>query len=95
MPIHFENLWEKCEKLHLDESNNEMDSQSILDELAMKINLYRSVDQKTEVPPEELKIIKSRLLGEILLTITNISLKDNIDVFEALMMAYNYHSLTK
>jgi len=86
MPIHFEELWEKCENLHkaLDHNDSVL---TIIDELAMKINLYKMIDGKIEVPEEERQKIKSRTMGEILLTLTNLSLKDNINVFEALSIA--------
>lgn len=86
--MHFEELWEKCEKTHIGESN--MDS--ILDELAMKINLYRILSEKKEIPDAELQKIKSRTIGEILFTLTNLSLKDNINVFDALSKAQQFHS---
>lgn len=91
MSIHFEELWEKCEKLHEEAESDS--TQSILDELMMKINLYRVVDSQTELDQDERKKIKSRLCGEILLTITNLSLTDNINVFDALITAYQYRSV--
>ena|ERR1035437_876478 len=89
---HFETLWEKCELLHKEASNDQLSS-LIIDELMLKLNLYKIIDLKTEIPDEERQKIKSRTLGEILLTITNISLKDNINVFEALSLAMQYRSI--
>jgi len=89
--IHFEELWEKCENLHKDG----IDKQTILtimDELAMKINLYKIVDSKQEVSIEDRKKIKSRTMGEILLTLTNLSLLDNINVYNALNIAHQYRA---
>ena len=86
--MHFEELWEKCEKTHEDETTIE----AILDELAMKINLYRILSEKKEVPDVEIQKIKSRTIGEILFTITNLSLKENINVFEALAKAQQFHA---
>jgi len=83
MTIHFEELWEKCEKLHHDEDNPSI----IIDELMMKLNLYKAIDQKSEIPKEEAQKIKSLAMGEILLTITNLSLVDNINVFNSLNTA--------
>ncbi len=87
MPIHFEELWENCENLHKDLGKGDTVA-SVIDELAMKINLYKLLDGKTEITEEERQKIKSRTLGEILLTLTNLSLKDNINVFESLSIAY-------
>lgn len=89
MTLHFEELWEKCEKFHQETSKND-NVGSIIDELIMKLNLYKMIDLKTELPIEEQEIIKSRTMGEILLTLTNASLKDNINVFEALNIALQF-----
>ncbi len=85
---HFEELWEECETMHSQFNGNDPLS-SIMDELSMKINLYKALDYKT-LPQEELQKIKSRTLGEILLTLTHLSLKENINVFESLSVAKQY-----
>jgi len=92
MAEHFEILWEKCEQLHKDINNNETIS-SLMEELLLKINLYKVIDLKTDVPLEERQKIKSRTLGEILLTMTNLSLKENINVFDSLNQAFQYRSV--
>lgn len=86
--MHFEELWEKCEKTHQEDNP----VSSILDELAMKINLYRAISEKTDAPKEELEKVKSRTMGEILLTLTNLSLVENINVFDALNTAQKYRA---
>jgi hypothetical protein len=92
MTIHFEELWEKSELLYKD--NLERDSvSSIVDEIMMKLNLYKVLEEKKEIPEEELKKVKSRTYGEILLTLTNLSMKDGINVFEALATAFKYRSI--
>lgn len=93
MPIHFEELWENCENLHKELGGNET-VLSIIDELAMKINLYKLIDGKIEIPEDERQKIKSRTMGEILLTLTNLSLKDNINVFESLSIAHQTRDKT-
>lgn len=92
MTIHFEELWEKCEQLHQDAAKDDSAS-LIIDELMMKLNLYKVIDTKTEIPEEERAKIKSRTIGEILLSLTNISFKDNINVFESLNLALQYRSV--
>lgn len=89
--MHFEDLWVKCEKYHQDTAQDEVGS--IIEELMLKINIYKVIDQKSEIPEDERKKIKSRTLGEILLTLTSLSNKDDIDVFEALSIALQYHSI--
>jgi hypothetical protein len=90
---HFENLWEQCEQLH--QSNGGMDTtiELLMQELLLKINLYQAIDTKTELLDEDRARTKSRILGEILLTLTHLSLKDNINVFEALTTALYYRSI--
>src|SRR5271163_4570665 len=92
MSLHFEELWEKCENFQK-EASADIEVQHMIDELTMKIGLYKALDSKTEIPDEEQKKVKSRLLGEILLVITCLSLKDNINVFESLSMALQYRSI--
>jgi len=92
MAIHFEDLWNQCESLHEGTISRESSTQ-ILDELILKINLYKALDQKSEIPETELQTIKSRTLGEILLTMTKLSLKDNLNVYEALNIAMQYRSI--
>lgn len=88
MAIHFEELWEKCEQLH----HNDGNSMPAIDELIMKLNLYKAIVMQTEIPKEEFEQMKSRTMGEILLVITKISLVDNINVFEALSIAQQHRS---
>lgn len=92
MTVHFENLWEKCEQLHQDFVEKD-EVQTIINELLMKLNLYKAFDEKAEIPKEEIEKIKSRTFGEILLTLTNLSLKDRINVFDALGTAYKYRAV--
>jgi hypothetical protein len=91
MTMHFEELWEKCENFY-QETKLITDSKTLLEELDLKMNLYRAIDSKEEIPAEEKQKAKSRLLGEILLTLTGLSLKDNVNVFEALSIALQYRS---
>lgn len=91
--MHFEELWEKCEALH-DEELKDKTIITLVDELMMKLKLYQHLDSKTELLPEELQNIKSRTMGEILWTLTKMSLKDNINVFEALVSALQFHSIS-
>lgn len=92
MPPHFEDLWIKCEELQKD-AYSASTVQVIIEELVMKINLYKAIDTKTEIPAEDRQKVKSRVLGEILLTLTGLSLKDNINVYDSLNMALQYRSL--
>ena len=92
MAVHFEKLWEQAEEFQKDGSAN-ITVLQIIEELMMKISLYKAIDAKTEIPPEDRQKVKSRTLGEILLTLTALSLKYNINVYEALNIALQYRSL--
>lgn len=92
MTMHFEELWEKCEQLHQQSSEGKVPIENLMEELLMKVQLYKTIDQKTELPEEDRQKIKSRTLGEILMTLTHVSLKDNINVFEALGVALQFRS---
>jgi len=92
MTAHFEVLWEQCENFQKDGAAQN-DVQHIIEELMLKISLYKAIDAKTEIPEEDRQKVKSRTLGEILLTLTALSLKDNINVYEALNIALQYRSV--
>lgn len=90
--IHFEELWEECEKLQKD-IVSESNLSEIINELMMKLNVYKAIDSSSNIPEDERQKIKSRTLGEILLTLTQLSLKDNINVYEALYTTFKYRSI--
>lgn len=89
--MHFEELWEKCETLHKEAGASS--SASLASELSLKLDLYKVLDLKDDLTEQEKQKIKSRVLGEILLTITNISLVDNINVYQALDEALKFRSI--
>lgn len=79
--MHFEELWEKCESMH-----QNIDTGIALNEVIAKISLYKSINQTTSNNDfnKELLKSKSKILGEILWSITKISMADNINVFKSL-----------
>ena len=90
--LHFEDLWEKCENYHKDHSNNDS-LDFIFDNLHLKINLLKSLLQKENLPVEEAQQAKKVLLGEIIFTLTSLSLKENINVFDALNTVLHYNTI--
>lgn len=92
MNIHFEDLWEKCEKFHK-QSSSQDDISSILQELELKCNFFSAIENKISSSTEEEIKIKTRAFGEILLTLTNLSLRENIDVYQALQLALQYREI--
>ena len=87
----FDELWNACETFHQQISPDASIS-NIIDGLLMKISLYQAIDARHEIPEEERQQAKSRAMGEILLTLTHLSLKDNLNVFEALAIALRYRN---
>jgi len=82
---HFEHLWEEaenCHSLYISKS----DINSIINEIELKLNLYKSIDNSA-IPAEDKEKTKSHLFGEILLSITQLTLKDNINSYKALKEA--------
>jgi hypothetical protein len=91
--MHFEELWVQCEELQKKAALS-TEVKTIMDEVMMKLQLYKTVESKmSEIAEEERPKVKSRALGEILLTLTCLSMKENIDVYEALATALNYRTI--
>ena len=90
--LHFEDLWEKCESLHKNNCEEE-NIDSIIKELQIKIELYRTLLSKKDLIGEELPHLKSRTMGEILLTLTNLSLRENINVYDSLVSALRFREI--
>lgn len=88
----FNELWEICEDFFKKNHQNEKVN-DLINELDLKFKLYKNIDLNLSLSDKEKQNIKSRTLGEILLTITNISLIDNINVFESLNSALQYRSI--
>ena len=89
MTVHFEDLWCKCEAYHQD-NKDDTSVLMLINELVMKLNLYNAIEQRTELNNDDRHTSKSRITGEILLALTHLSLKDNINVFDALNIALQY-----
>ena len=81
MTVHFEDLWEKAENL---QTKEEVQVTQVIDEVILKANLYKVIDLQVNFSQEEKDKMKLRTMGEILLSLAAISLKDGINTFEAL-----------
>lgn len=88
---HFETLWEDSEKYHKESSGSSVSA--ILAELILKINLYQSIDENDKFPEDQKKKVKLHTFGEILMTLTQLSLKDNINSYAALAAALQYKKI--
>ncbi len=77
---HFEELWTKAEMFS---SSQEDDVPAIVHEIELKVSLYGKMISQ-DLPPGELLLLKKRVMGEILYSLTKLSAKENLDVFSAL-----------
>jgi hypothetical protein len=83
MILSFSDLWELCENFHKS-TTKENSLSSVIDELQLKIGVYKTLINRKDNNCDDLIKAKSKLLGEILFTITLLSLNDNINVYAAL-----------
>lgn len=84
---HFEQLWSVAEDSF--KSELDCDVNEILNKLSLSIRLYKNINDKSS-STQEIKAIKAHLLGELLLEISHLSMKENIDVFNALMASLKF-----
>jgi hypothetical protein len=90
--MHFEELWEACEEQN---KRAPKSSSNIVDEIIIKIGLYKRMVEDRNIPGEDKRKAKVRILGEVLHSITNLSLIDEINVFDALAQAYSFYANQK
>lgn len=90
----FEALWEQCEAFH-QSSLSKSDAEANMDELAMKITLYKTLSSKKDMRPEDMRAIKKRVMGEILFALTKLSDNDDVNTYTALKEALDYNSLNR
>jgi hypothetical protein len=84
---HFEDVWGLCEELHIKEGSKEMrSSSSLIDELNLKLQLYKAYLGR-DLKDQEQKV-KEALIGELLFTLTALSLHEDINVFKSLLDTY-------
>jgi hypothetical protein len=93
MTKHFENLWEEAEKNF---SASLDDPEAIITKIILRVNLYKNlVIQQKNISKEDLDKIKSHIMGEILLALAHLSLKENINVFQSLQTALHFSDIEK
>lgn len=83
--MHFENLWEDAEKTLSDETNISS-QEELIKEIEAKLTVYNLLC-KASMPEQDLFRLKTHTLGKIILAITQLSAKDNINVFAALKVS--------
>ena len=83
---HFEDLWNEAEQL-LAENTKVSRLEELGREGEVKMRLLgcvRQLQYEDHRSDEEVKSLMTRTMGKLLLTLTQISMKENIDVFAAL-----------
>lgn len=88
----FDQVWEEGESLFKDQISKE-DFEATLKSVELKFSLYRLLGEKKEIPEEDLKQMKFKMMGEILLDMTHLSLIENINVYAALKETVLYRSI--
>ena len=83
--IHFEGLWEQAEQ-QLQRETNSLSVKDLTEQIITQMSAYRAIDESA-VPIEAKNKLKENWMGDILLTMTQLSYKDNINTFTALQMA--------
>jgi hypothetical protein len=84
----FEQLWNQAEASH---SNSPRFVAPILEELILKIKIYQASQHRQDLSLEELQSLRLHTMGEILFTLTKLSLADDINVYQALLLALQHH----
>lgn len=84
--MHFEQLWEESENF-LKEETKTSSFNNLMIELDLKLKVYSSLENNISLSLEEKQRVKSHVFGKILLLLTQLSWKDNINTFMALKIA--------
>lgn len=94
---HFENLWEEAEKL-LKQDTDISSCHELLKEAIGKLSALdalNTLSQKEEsMSPEDAIKLKTNIMGKLILVLTQISAKDNINVYAALKAALDDKKIT-
>lgn len=83
---HFEELWEESEKTLHDEISVSS-SEELIAEIIGKLSVYSALDTNSLFAEDDKSRLKTHTLGKILLSLTKLSAKDNVNVFAALKTA--------
>ncbi len=75
--ISYDLLWETSEQLFKDDQS---DAGSIINELIAKLSFYKTLDT-SELAQEEKNKAKQFVMGNILMTLSHLTLKDNLNIY--------------
>ena len=86
MTDHFEDLWQLSENSF--KSEIDVTAEEIFAKISLTSALYKAACEQK--PTADIDKIKAHLMGELLLYLSHLSLKDNIDVFDAMRSALKF-----
>jgi len=89
---HFEDLWNDCEEYN---KQTQSTSDEIIQQLIAQIGLYKSLSENDSLSEDNKKNAKLITFGEILLTLSNLSLLENINSYEAMGLALKIRDTKK
>lgn len=89
--ISYDLLYETSEQLYKDDTS---DVGSIIMELMAKLTFYRTLDAADLNPEDKLKG-KQQLMGNILMTLSHLTLRDNINIYAVHQEALRTFRLNK
>ena len=83
---HFETIWNKSEELIASEVSKQPTA-PIIEELIAKLALYKALDLNDKIPEEEKQKLKTHLFGKLLIALSKLSFKENVNVYTAMKQA--------
>ena len=86
MSYTFEDLWNDAETTMAPETQ-QCSLQEIIKELEAKLSIFNTVSQNTSMKEEDRLALKARVFGKIMIVLTKLTLKDNINVYSVLQTA--------
>ena len=86
MVMSFSELWEEAETVMQDEVSVSS-SEELVKEAEGKLRIYNLINRNSSMPEEDQRRLKSHTFGKIMLVLTQLSAKDNINVYAALKTA--------
>lgn len=89
--ISYEMLWEASEHLFKDDKS---DTSSIVNELIAKFSFYKTIDT-SELAQEEKNKAKQFIMGNILVTLSHLTYKENINIYPIHKEAIATHKINK
>jgi hypothetical protein len=89
----FDQVWEESELISK-QLNSDSKPSSIIDEISLKLNLYKSICENESMDSDEKFKTQEFIMGEILFSLSALSYNENINVFKALKTVSKYKAIS-